>query len=117
MIEKYLNELKSLQEQLEKEGQCKNSYDDCVYVKQGHSGCAVGRRLNDEEKLAWAEAEAQETDTGYYNMSRKLGVPKYFEGWHERVVEALQYVHDIYDHNRENAIEEYKRIASDALNQ
>ena len=117
MIEKYLNELKSLQEQLETEGQCKNSYNDCIYVKPGHSGCAVGRRLNDEEKLEWAEMECRETDTGYYNMSRKLGVPEYFEGWHERVVEALQYVHDVYDHNRESAIKEYKRIASDALNQ
>tara|TARA_R110002020_G_scaffold282776_1_gene498431 strand:- start:383 stop:850 length:468 start_codon:yes stop_codon:yes gene_type:complete len=111
---KEIDELHSLLAMLEHTGPCTTERTqgvavDCIYVKEGHPGCAIGRRMNEKERNDILANGANHLCIEA--LSGKGYMPKYFTDWDPMTLHLLQSVHDTHPHkeddNRHHHIERH----------
>jgi hypothetical protein len=90
-------ELCSLQEDLAKYGRCMVD-GCCTYVQEGHPGCAIGRRMDEDEKAYIMEQDDHVNEcTSVIALDSEGCFPKYFENWNMGLLTILQSIHDSYN--------------------
>mgnify|MGYP003655691232 FL=1 len=93
------DELHSLLAMLEHSGPCAMDRGEgiemsCIYVKKGHEGCAIGRRMTEREKENIVAMGAN-----HHCIESLAGngyLPEYFNDWDKTTLNLLQHVHDTY---------------------
>ena len=91
-------ELLDLQEDLAKYGRCMSEHGSCAYVQDDHPGCAIGRRLDEDEKAYILEKGAHVNEsTNVEALGLEGCMPRYFENWNMNLLKILQEVHDAYN--------------------
>ena len=91
-------ELFALQADLAKYGRCVSQTGDCAYVQDDHPGCAIGRRMTEDEKdYVMEQGDYVNECTNVEGLADDGCMPRFFEDWNIALLRLLQEVHDSYN--------------------
>jgi len=94
---KAIEEILDLQADLAKHGRCVVD-GSCTYVQEGHPGCAIGRRMDEDEKAYIMTLDDNVNEcTSVITLADDGCMPRYFENWNMDLLTLLQSVHDSYN--------------------